>query len=97
MERQPQNPEFRNNPEISAMHLSYLPLQQSFFFPCPGTGNRLSFIESFIKCHLKFNNETFKFLFDPFMLNVFSHPYQSDNATSDFRIVGWYFSFLFKF
>ena len=26
-----------------------------------------------------------------------SHPYQLDESISNFRIVGWYFSFLFKF
>ena len=31
------------------------------------------------------------------MLNVFSHPYQLDESISNFRVVGWYFSFLFKF
>ena len=37
------------------------------------------------------------FCFNPFMLNVFSHPYQLDESISNFRVVGWYFSFLFKF
>ena len=31
------------------------------------------------------------------MPNVFSHPYQLDESISNFRVVGWYFSFLFKF
>ena len=30
------------------------------------------------------------------MLNVFSHPYQLDESISNFRVVGWYFSFLFN-
>ena len=30
------------------------------------------------------------------MLDVFSHPYQLDESISNFRVVGWYFSFLFK-
>ena len=29
------------------------------------------------------------------MLKVFSHPYQLNESLSNFRIVGWYFSFLF--
>ena len=33
----------------------------------------------------------------PFMPNVFSHPYKLDESISNFRVVGWYFSFLFKF
>ena len=31
--------------------------------------------------------------FNPFMPNVFSYPYQLDESISNFRIVGWYFSF----
>ena len=31
------------------------------------------------------------------MPNVFSDPYQLDESISNFRIVGWYFSFSFKF
>ena len=31
------------------------------------------------------------------MPNVFSHPYQLDEFISNFRVVGWYFSFLYKF
>ena len=31
------------------------------------------------------------------MLSVFSHPLQLDEPLSNFRVVGWYFSFLFKF
>ena len=34
---------------------------------------------------------------NPFMPNVFSHPYQLDESISNLRVVGWYFSFLFKF
>ena len=34
---------------------------------------------------------------NPFMLNLFSHPYQLDKSISNFRVVGWVFSFLFKF
>ena len=33
----------------------------------------------------------------PLMPRVFSHPYQLDESISNFRVVGWYFSFLFKF
>ena len=36
-------------------------------------------------------------LFNTFKPNVFSHPYQLDESISNFRVVGWYFSFLFKF
>ena len=32
-----------------------------------------------------------------FMPNVFSHPYQLNESISNFRVVGWYFSFLFKY
>ena len=32
-----------------------------------------------------------KTLLNPFMHNVFSHPYQLDNSISNFRVVGWYF------
>ena len=35
------------------------------------------------------------FLLNPFMRNVFSNPYQLDKSISNFRVVGWYFSFLF--
>ena len=31
------------------------------------------------------------------MPNVFSHPYQLDESISNFRVVGWLFSFLFRF
>ena len=31
------------------------------------------------------------------MLDIFSHPYQLDESISNFRVVGWYFSFLFNF
>ena len=31
------------------------------------------------------------------MPNVFSHPYQLDEPILNFRVAGWYFSFLFKF
>ena len=34
---------------------------------------------------------------NPFMPNVYSHPYQLDESISNFRVVGWYFSFLFEF
>ena len=34
---------------------------------------------------------------NPFMPNVFSHPYQLEESISNFRVVGWYFSFLFIF
>ena len=30
-------------------------------------------------------------------VNVFSDPYQLDESISKFRVVGWYFSFLYKF
>ena len=33
---------------------------------------------------------------NPFMPNVFFHRYQLDESISNFRAVGWYFSFLFK-
>ena len=33
---------------------------------------------------------------NPFMLNVFSHPFQLNESIFNFRVVGWYFSFLFK-
>ena len=33
---------------------------------------------------------------NPFMSNVFSQRYQFDKSISNFRVVGWYFSFLFK-
>ena len=39
----------------------------------------------------------FDHFFNPFMLNVFSHLYQLDKPISNVRVVGWYFSFLFKF
>ena len=29
-----------------------------------------------------------------FMPNVFSHPYQLDESFSNFRVIGWYFTFL---
>ena len=32
------------------------------------------------------------FPFNPFMPNVFSHPYQLNESISNFRVVGWYFS-----
>ena len=35
--------------------------------------------------------------FNPFMPNVFSHPYQLDEFIFYLMVVGWYFSFLFKF
>ena len=35
-------------------------------------------------------------LVNPCMPIVFSHPYQLDESISNFRIVVWYFSFLFK-
>ena len=31
------------------------------------------------------------------MLNVFSHPYKMDESFYNFRVVVWYFSFLFNF
>ena len=31
------------------------------------------------------------------MPNLFSHPFQMDESISNLRVVGWYFSFLFKF
>ena len=33
--------------------------------------------------------------FNPFMPNVFSHPYQLDESISNFRVAGVYFSFFF--
>ena len=33
---------------------------------------------------------------DPFLPFLFLHP-QLDDSISNFRVVGWYFSFLFKF
>ena len=35
--------------------------------------------------------------FNPFRPYVFSHPYQMDETISNLRVVGLYFSFLFKF
>ena len=35
--------------------------------------------------------------FNPLMPNIFSHPYQMEGSFFNFRVVGWYFSFLFKF
>ena len=35
-------------------------------------------------------------ILSPFMLNVLSHSYV-DKSIFNFRVVGWYFSFLFKF
>ena len=35
--------------------------------------------------------------FNPFQPNRVSHPYQMDQSIYVVRIVGWYFSFLFKF
>ena len=34
---------------------------------------------------------------NPFIPNTFSHPYRLDKSISNLRVVGWYFSFLFKF
>ena len=34
-------------------------------------------------------------VFNPFMTNVFCHPYQLDESISNFRIVRWYFSIFF--
>ena len=44
-------------------------------------------------------NRTFSAIteFNSFMHNVFSHPYQFVESISNFRVVGWCFSFLFKF
>ena len=36
-------------------------------------------------------------LFNPFIPNGFPNPYQLDESIYNFRVVGWYFSFLFKF
>ena len=36
-------------------------------------------------------------VFNPFMPNVFSHHHQFDESIYNFRVVGWYFSFLFIF
>ena len=33
----------------------------------------------------------------PFMSNVFSHSYQLDESIFNVRVVGWHFTFLFKF
>ena len=38
----------------------------------------------------------FLYLLNPFMSNVFAHPYQMDVLISNFRVVGWYLLFLFK-
>ena len=35
--------------------------------------------------------------FNPFMVDVFSYPYQLDESTSNFRVAAQYFTFLFKF
>ena len=34
--------------------------------------------------------------FNPFMVDVFSYPYQLDESTSNFRVAAQYFTFLFK-
>ena len=34
---------------------------------------------------------------NPFVPNVFSHPYQFDESISNSKVVGKHFSFLFKF
>ena len=34
---------------------------------------------------------------NPFMWNVFSHPYQLDKSILNFRLVGWYFSIFIQF
>ena len=36
-------------------------------------------------------------MFNPFMPNVFSYTYQLDKSISNFRVIGRYFSFSFKF
>ena len=45
----------------------------------------------------KTNVATLNIPFNPFMLNVFSHPYQLDESISNFSVIGWYFSVLLKF
>ena len=35
-------------------------------------------------------------ILNPFITNGISHSYQLDQSMSNFRVVGWYFSFLFK-
>ena len=35
-------------------------------------------------------------IINPFMLNIFSHPYQFYESISNFRVVGWDFSLVFK-
>ena len=40
---------------------------------------------------------TYPIRINPFMPNVFSHPYQLDESISNFGGDGWYFTFLFKF
>ena len=39
----------------------------------------------------------FDHVVNPFMPNVFSHLYWLDKSISNVGVVGWYFSFLFKF
>ena len=36
-------------------------------------------------------------IFNPFKPNGISYSYQLDQSSSVLRVVGWYFSFLFKF
>ena len=46
---------------------------------------------------MRFEPELEILILNPFIPNVFSHPYQLDESISNFRVVGWYFSFLFKY
>ena len=38
-----------------------------------------------------------RILLNLFMLNVFSYLYKFDESTSNVRVVGWQFSFVFKY
>ena len=54
-------------------------------------------LNELIKLKSKSSGTYLNSFLNPFMTNVFSHPYQVDESISNFRVVGWYFSFLFKF
>ena len=47
--------------------------------------------EEFIRPNKHTEHITISKFFNPFMPNVFSHPYQLDKSISNFRVVRWYF------
>ena len=98
MECQPQNSEFRHNPEN--FHPCKVFAKRSMCFNQVDYGLFIHWPCGEKTCHQTRLVPTYSatgYNFDPFIPNGFSHLNHLDEFISNFRVVGWYFSFFSNF